>query len=82
MKQIFESTMTNFHVYEIFQQIAKVLKDHPFIALGVSGIIISFCLPFLMFFIFAVTTGVMTFMGFVFLEGISVDFGYIYYFFL
>lgn len=55
--------------YVFLDKIAKQLAKHPFLAFGASVLIISITLPFIIFLIFAIVTVIVTFFGFVIVEG-------------
>lgn len=55
--------------YLFLDRIAKQLARHPFLAFGASALIISITLPFIIFLIFAIATVILTFFGFVIVEG-------------
>lgn len=55
--------------YEILDSIVQQLARHPFLAFGMSICFLSFALPFIIFMIFAIATVIMTFTGFVIIEG-------------
>lgn len=48
---------------------AKKLARHPFLAFGLSAAFLSVTLPFIVFMMFTIVTVMMTFTGFVIVEG-------------
>lgn len=50
-------------------KVAKQLARHPFLAFAISALIISVTLPFIIFLVFAIATVILTFFGFVIVEG-------------
>lgn len=53
----------------MLDNVARHLARHPYLALGVSAGILSIALPFIIFMVFAIATVIMTFTGFVIVEG-------------
>lgn len=49
--------------------VVQHLSRHPFLAFGMSMCVLSCALPFIIFMIFAIATVIMTFTGFVIIEG-------------
>ncbi|KAG4078269.1 hypothetical protein HA402_012979 [Bradysia odoriphaga] len=64
-----DEILENIGAYVFLDTIAKQLAKHPFLAFGISALIISITLPFIIFLIFAIATVIMTFFGFVIVEG-------------
>lgn len=54
---------------EILHRVQSTIKHHPFLTLVAAIIICILSLPFIIFIIFVVTTAVVTFTGFIFIEG-------------
>jgi len=65
----FDRTLDDYGVYEILDTIVQQLARHPFLAFGMSICILSCALPFIIFMVFAIATVIMTFTGFVIIEG-------------
>lgn len=61
--------MDDLGAYEMLDNIVQQLAAHPFLAFTVSICFLSFALPFIIFMIFAIATVIMTFTGFVIIEG-------------
>lgn len=61
--------LIDFRFYETVRCVSKVLARHPFLSLALSGLFIILSLPFILFTMFAVTTAIITFMGFIMVEG-------------
>lgn len=55
--------------YELLDFIITQLSRHPFLAFGMSMCVLSCALPFIVFMVFAIATVLMTFTGFVIIEG-------------
>lgn len=64
-----DQILEDFGAYIFLDKIAKQLARHPFLAFGASALIISITLPFIIFMIFAIATVILTFFGFVIVEG-------------
>lgn len=64
-----DQILDDFGAYVFLDKIAKQLAKHPFLAFGASALIISITLPFIIFLIFAIATVILTFFGFVIVEG-------------
>lgn len=64
-----DNLLDDYGVYEILESIANQLSRHPYLAFGMSICVISCALPFIIFMIFAIATVIMTFTGFVIIEG-------------
>lgn len=64
-----DQLLEDFGVYVFVDRIAKQLAKHPFLAFGASALIISVTLPFIIFMVFAIGTVILTFFGFVIVEG-------------
>lgn len=65
----FDSLLERYGAYEILDWIVVHLSRHPFIAFGMSICVLSCALPFIIFMVFAIATVIMTFTGFVIIEG-------------
>lgn len=55
--------------YVVLDSVAKKLARHPFLAFGLSAAFLSITLPFIVFMMFTIVTVMMTFTGFVIVEG-------------
>lgn len=64
-----DNFLEDYGVYEILDYIVTQLSKHPFIAFGMSICVLSCALPFIIFMVFAIATVIMTFTGFVIIEG-------------
>lgn len=65
----FDSFLDHYGVYEVLDTIIQHLSRHPFLAFGMSICVLSCALPFIVFMVFAIATVIMTFTGFVIIEG-------------
>lgn len=61
--------LEDYGAYEILDFIITQLSRHPFLAFGMSICVLSCALPFIVFMVFAIATVIMTFTGFVIIEG-------------
>lgn len=61
--------LEDYGAYEILDFIITQLSRHPFLAFGMSICVLSCALPFIIFMVFAIATVIMTFTGFVIIEG-------------
>lgn len=61
--------LEDYGAYEILDFIVTQLSRHPFLAFGMSMCVLSCALPFIVFMVFAIATVLMTFTGFVIIEG-------------
>lgn len=68
-----DNLLEDYGVYEILDYIVTQLSKHPFIAFGMSICVLSCALPFIIFMVFAIATVIMTFTGFVIIEGNARD---------
>lgn len=59
----------DYGVYEILDFVITQLSRHPFLAFGMSICVLACALPFVVFMVFAIATVIMTFTGFVIIEG-------------
>lgn len=66
-----EKCLDDIGAYVLLDNIARHLARHPYLALGVSAGILSFALPFIIFMVFAIATVIMTFTGFIIIEGFA-----------
>ena len=66
-----DRVLDDYGAYEAIDMIVQQLARHPFLAFGMSICILAMTLPFIIFMIFAITTVIMTFTGFVIIEGRS-----------
>lgn len=69
--------LDDYGAYEIMDYVVQQLSKHPFLAFGMSICILACALPFIVFMIFAIATVIMTFTGFVIIEG---EFLYVFFF--
>lgn len=69
--------LEDYGAYEIIDFVVQHLTRHPFIAFGMLICVLSCALPFIIFMVFAIATVVMTFTGFVIIEGQSISFLYL-----
>lgn len=69
----FDSILEDYGAYEIIDFVIQHLTKHPFIAFGMLICVLSCALPFIIFMVFAIATVVMTFTGFVIIEGQSIS---------
>lgn len=67
--RILNELMRSLGLYDAFDWLAKHLAKHPILAFGISAATLSIALPFLIFTLFALATILMTFTGFVVIEG-------------
>lgn len=75
-----DQTLEDIGAYILLDNIARHLARHPYLALGVSAGILSFALPFIIFMVFAIATVILTFTGFVIVEGfVSLNDLYVYF---
>lgn len=64
-----DQTLEQYGAYEVIDWIVQHLSRHPFLAFGMSICVLSCALPFIIFMVFAIATVIMTFTGFVIIEG-------------
>lgn len=64
-----DQTLETYGAYEVIDFVVQHLTRHPFLAFGMSMCVLSCALPFIIFMIFAIATVIMTFTGFVIIEG-------------
>lgn len=64
-----DQTLEQYGAYEVIDYIVQHLSRHPFLAFGMSMCVLSCALPFIIFMVFAIATVIMTFTGFVIIEG-------------
>nr|CAD7444953.1 unnamed protein product [Timema bartmani] len=64
-----QRVLKDHHVYEHIDELGVYMAKHPVIALVVFAVVISCGIPVLLFLIFAVVTILLTFTGFVIVEG-------------
>lgn len=64
-----QKLMTDLHIYELMDEAAIYLAQHPILTVIVIAVAISCGIPVLMFVVFAVLTVLFTFAGFIVIEG-------------
>lgn len=67
----FDSLLERYGAYEIIDFVIQHLTKHPFLAFSMLICVLACALPFIIFMVFAIATVVMTFTGFVIIEGQS-----------
>lgn len=67
----FDQMLEQYGAYEVIDYVVQHLSRHPFLAFGMSMCVLSCALPFIIFMVFAIATVIMTFTGFVIIEGKS-----------
>ncbi|XP_055390170.1 uncharacterized protein LOC129619110 [Condylostylus longicornis] len=76
LRTLWENIKTNGEIflqrigaYEVLESVAQMSAKHPYLALVVSVLIATFVLPFLIIFGFALLVVILTFTGFILIEG-------------
>lgn len=64
-----DQILEQYGAYEVIDFVVQHLSRHPFLAFGMSMCVLSCALPFIIFMVFAIATVIMTFTGFVIIEG-------------
>lgn len=67
--KVIDGMLEDYGAYEILDFIITQLSRHPFLAFSMSICVLSCALPFIVFMVFAIATVIMTFTGFVIIEG-------------